>query len=118
MRWRRGDCGLPSPRHCSRPSGHEQAPRQTGAETLPAVAVLNLGPGESAQVAVGDHAEEGVVLGACENSGNSTQPHLHIQATIAPTGSRREDYPARSGPRVRPRYAERLSSSWFDQARC
>lgn len=35
----------------------------------------------SVEVAVGDHVQEGVVLGACGNSGNSTQPHLHIQAT-------------------------------------
>lgn len=35
----------------------------------------------SVKVAVGDHVQEGVVVGACGNSGNSTQPHLHIQAT-------------------------------------
>lgn len=35
----------------------------------------------SVKFAVGDHVQEGVVLGACGNSGNSTQPHLHIQAT-------------------------------------
>lgn len=35
----------------------------------------------SIAVAVGDPVQEGVVLGACGNSGNSTQPHLHIQAT-------------------------------------
>lgn len=35
----------------------------------------------SVKVAVGDHVHEGVVLAACGNSGNSTRPHLHIQAT-------------------------------------
>lgn len=30
---------------------------------------------------VGDHVPEGAAVGACGNSGNSTQPHLHIQAT-------------------------------------
>ena len=35
----------------------------------------------SVKAAVGDHVHEGVVLAACGNSGNSTRPHLHIQAT-------------------------------------
>jgi murein DD-endopeptidase MepM/ murein hydrolase activator NlpD len=35
----------------------------------------------SVRVSIGDQVHEGVVLGACGNSGNSTQPHLHIQAT-------------------------------------
>jgi len=35
----------------------------------------------SVKVAVGDDVHEGVVLAGCGNSGNSTQPHLHIQAT-------------------------------------
>ena len=35
----------------------------------------------SVTVTVGDPIHEGDVLGACGNSGNSTQPHLHIQAT-------------------------------------
>ncbi|MCE0488428.1 M23 family metallopeptidase [Ornithinimicrobium sediminis] len=35
----------------------------------------------SVTVTVGDHVPEGTVVGACGNSGNSTQPHLHIQAT-------------------------------------
>ena len=30
---------------------------------------------------VGDRVPEGTVVGACGNSGNSTQPHLHVQAT-------------------------------------
>jgi hypothetical protein len=34
----------------------------------------------SLRVAVGDRVVAGQELGACGNSGNSTQPHLHIQA--------------------------------------
>jgi hypothetical protein len=36
---------------------------------------------DSVRVAVGDHVRRGAVVGACGNSGNSTQPHLHVQAT-------------------------------------
>lgn len=32
-------------------------------------------------VAVGDRIGEGDVVGACGNSGNSTEPHVHVQAT-------------------------------------
>lgn len=35
----------------------------------------------SVRVSVGDHVGEGAVLGACGNSGNSTQPHVHVQVT-------------------------------------
>ncbi len=35
----------------------------------------------SATVAVGDHVQPGDPVGSCGNSGNSTQPHVHIQAT-------------------------------------
>lgn len=35
----------------------------------------------SIEVGVGDQVQEGDALGACGNSGNSTQPHLHLQAT-------------------------------------
>jgi len=34
----------------------------------------------SVRVAVGDRVERGTVVGACENSGNSTEPHLHVEA--------------------------------------
>lgn len=33
-----------------------------------------------AQVRVGDHVEPGDAIGLCGNSGNSTEPHVHIQA--------------------------------------
>lgn len=35
----------------------------------------------SLQVAVGDEVAEGRAVGACGNSGNSTQPHVHLQVT-------------------------------------
>jgi hypothetical protein len=35
----------------------------------------------SLEVGVGDTVEAGTRLGACGNSGNSTQPHVHVQAT-------------------------------------
>lgn len=51
--------------------------------------VLDLGGGRfaalahlqrrSVRVSVGDRVEVGQVLGACGNSGNSTEPHLHFQ---------------------------------------
>ncbi|HZL81707.1 MAG TPA: M23 family metallopeptidase [Demequina sp.] len=35
----------------------------------------------SARVRVGDRVRQGDVVAACGNSGNSTQPHVHLQAT-------------------------------------
>ena len=35
----------------------------------------------SVEVAAGDHVQVGDVVAGCGNSGNSTQPHLHIQAS-------------------------------------
>jgi hypothetical protein len=35
----------------------------------------------SVKVGPGDQVRQGRVVGSCGNSGNSTQPHLHIQAT-------------------------------------
>jgi hypothetical protein len=46
----------------------------------PFVLVAHLRRG-SVAVHVGDRVERGEVIGACGNSGNSTQPHVHIQAT-------------------------------------
>ena len=34
----------------------------------------------SARVRIGQHVEVGTPLGECGNSGNSTEPHLHLQA--------------------------------------
>lgn len=38
----------------------------------------------SARVRVGQHIEIGEEIGRCGNSGNSTEPHLHIQAIDSP----------------------------------
>lgn len=38
----------------------------------------------SLQVARGDHVVRGAVVGACGNSGNSTEPHVHLQAMDRP----------------------------------
>jgi hypothetical protein len=35
----------------------------------------------SVRVSVGDVVREGQIVGTCGNSGNSTQPHVHVQAT-------------------------------------
>lgn len=35
----------------------------------------------SVEVGVGDAVRVGTLLGTCGNSGNSTQPHVHVQAT-------------------------------------
>lgn len=43
------------------------------------VAMCHLQRG-SATVAVGDQVAVGDVVGACGNSGNSTEPHIHLQA--------------------------------------
>jgi murein DD-endopeptidase MepM/ murein hydrolase activator NlpD len=43
------------------------------------IAMAHLRSG-SVRVSVGQRVEEGEQIGDCGNSGNSTQPHLHIQA--------------------------------------
>ena len=45
----------------------------------PVVAVCHL-QRDSLQVRPGDRVEVGEVLGRCGNSGNSTEPHVHLQA--------------------------------------
>jgi hypothetical protein len=44
----------------------------------PFVALVHLRAG-SVRVAIGDEVTSGQPLGACGNSGNSTQPHVHVQ---------------------------------------
>ncbi len=46
----------------------------------PCVAVVHLRQG-SVRVRVGDRVEIGTQLGECGNSGNSTEPHVHVQVT-------------------------------------
>jgi murein DD-endopeptidase MepM/ murein hydrolase activator NlpD len=38
----------------------------------------------SLRVAVGDRVDQGTVVATCGNSGNSTEPHLHVQAMDRP----------------------------------
>ena len=47
------------------------------------VALVHLRRG-SLRVAVGDAVQTGQVLAECGNSGNSTQPHVHVQVTDGP----------------------------------
>ena len=56
------------------------------------VALVHLQKG-SLRVGPGDCVREGQHLGACGNSGNSTQPHLHIQAMDSPDLSVAEGLP-------------------------
>jgi murein DD-endopeptidase MepM/ murein hydrolase activator NlpD len=46
----------------------------------PYVAVVHLRQG-SVQVRVGDQVEPGTQVAECGNSGNSTEPHVHVQVT-------------------------------------
>jgi len=46
-------------------------------------AYAHLVPG-SLKVKVGDRVRRGQVLGACGNSGNSSEPHLHVQVQDGP----------------------------------
>jgi Peptidase family M23 len=48
---------------------------------------------DSVRVAVGDPVRTGQVVGGCGNSGNSTQPHVHVQATDDPEISRARGVP-------------------------
>ncbi|MEI2731000.1 MAG: M23 family metallopeptidase [Dermatophilaceae bacterium] len=52
----------------------------------PFVLVAHLRRG-SIRVRVGEVIEVGQILGTCGNSGNSTQPHVHVQATDAIPGA-------------------------------
>ncbi|MDM7991368.1 M23 family metallopeptidase [Arthrobacter sp. zg-Y877] len=47
------------------------------------VGVMHLRSG-SIRVSTGQHVQEGQHLGDCGNSGNSTQPHVHVQAMDGP----------------------------------
>lgn len=56
------------------------------------VFLVHLGRG-SVQVRVGERVRTGQVLGTCGNSGNSTQPHVHLQATDHPDVARAHGVP-------------------------
>jgi murein DD-endopeptidase MepM/ murein hydrolase activator NlpD len=63
-------------------------------EVGPFILLAHLRSG-SIQVAVGDQVGEGEVLGECGNSGNSTQPHVHVQATDSMDWDRAQGLPLR-----------------------
>jgi murein DD-endopeptidase MepM/ murein hydrolase activator NlpD len=46
-------------------------------------------------MAVGDRVQEGDVLGGCGNSGNSTEPHVHVQVTDSIDWDRARGLPLR-----------------------
>ena len=48
---------------------------------------------DSLRVAVGENVRAGQPLGECGNSGNSTQPHVHVQVMDAPDPSRARGVP-------------------------
>lgn len=69
----------------------------------------------SVTVAVGDRVDEGAVVGTCGNSGNSTQPHLHLQATDSTGWERARGLPIAfrgpAGPML-PRESEIITGGW------
>jgi murein DD-endopeptidase MepM/ murein hydrolase activator NlpD len=50
----------------------------------PCVLVAHLRRG-SLRVASGDRVESGTTIGECGNSGNSSEPHVHVQAMDRPS---------------------------------
>jgi murein DD-endopeptidase MepM/ murein hydrolase activator NlpD len=76
------------------------------------VALAHLRAG-SVRVATGQHVAEGQHLADCGNSGNSTQPHVHLQAMdsadlsvargLPMTFRRFREWPRRGRPTVRER---------------
>jgi hypothetical protein len=48
---------------------------------------------DSVCIAVGDRIEAGQLIGQCGNSGNSTQPHVHVQVTDSTHWSRARGIP-------------------------
>ena len=54
---------------------------EIGPQTYVAVAHLRRG---SVRVEVGDRVRAGEVIGACGNSGNTSEPHVHVQVMDRP----------------------------------
>ena len=74
------------------------------------VALVHLRTG-SLRVAVGDDVRAGQPLGECGNSGNSTQPHVHVQVMDAPDPTRARGVPmVFRGFRETPRGARHATS--------
>jgi murein DD-endopeptidase MepM/ murein hydrolase activator NlpD len=68
------------------------------------VALCHLQQG-SAQVVAGQHVTTGQPLARCGNSGNSTEPHVHVQAMDGPGADRATALPMTFGGRL-PRNGE------------
>ncbi|UWX96897.1 M23 family metallopeptidase [Arthrobacter zhaoxinii] len=66
------------------------------------VGVMHLRSG-SIRVSAGQHVREGEQIGDCGNSGNSTQPHVHVQAMDRP-----DPWTARGVPLVFRSFGEKL----------
>lgn len=68
-------------------------PYSAGADTpAPVIALCHLQRG-SITVRAGQRVTVGEPLGACGNSGNSTEPHLHVQAMDSPDAARAQAVP-------------------------
>ncbi|AKT52141.1 M23 family metallopeptidase [Arsenicicoccus sp. oral taxon 190] len=70
---------------------------RTGAGVVVALCHLR---GSSLVVRVGDRLRAGQPVGACGNSGNSTEPHVHVQAMDGPDPSRAGAVPITFGGSV------------------
>lgn len=66
----------------------------------------------SVRVRPGDRVREGQVVGACGNSGNSTQPHLHLHVMDHPDPRRAQGVPVAFRD-----YAERRGDAWVAVSR-
>lgn len=51
----------------------------------------------SVRVSLGQEVEAGDVIGACGNSGNSTEPHVHVQVTDSMDWARSNGLPLAFG---------------------
>ncbi len=71
----------------------------------------------SLQVARGDRVDAGTIVGLCGNSGNSTEPHVHIQAMDRPSVWFADGRPLLVDGRVPSRDGEVLELLTFESAR-
>lgn len=78
----------------------------------PVVAICHL-QRDSVQVQVGQRVRVGEVLGRCGNSGNSTEPHVHLQAIDRPDVRQATAVPITFGGRV-PRNGEIVEAGQAD----